>query len=298
MYEIKNLERVKDYKEKNNEWNAERKGMIMFKKVQETVSYIKKVVDLKPEIAIILGSGLGDLVDYVTISHEIAYEDIPHFPVSTVSGHAGKLVYGTLNGVEVLLMQGRFHYYEGYDMKQVTYPIYVMKQLGIEKLIVTNASGGINENFEPGDLMIINDFINFMGTNPLIGSNDDRFGVRFPDMSEAYSLELQEKARMVADDLEIAYKEGVYMACTGPSYETAAEIRAFRIYGADAVGMSTVPETMIANYLGMKVLGISCVTNMATGIQKMKHSHARVVEVANRASENICKWVTALVEKM
>ncbi|MFI3213979.1 MAG: purine-nucleoside phosphorylase [Lachnospiraceae bacterium] len=270
----------------------------MFNKVQETVNYIESVVNAQPKLAIILGSGLGNLVNYVTITHEIPYEEIPHFPISTVSGHAGKLVYGSLNGIDVLLMQGRFHFYEGYDMKQVTYPIYVMKQLGIEKLIVTNASGGINENFEPGDLMIISDFLNFMGTNPLIGANDERFGVRFPDMSEAYSLDLQDKAKVVANDLGIAYKEGVYMACTGPSYETAAEIRAFRIYGADAVGMSTVPETMIANYLGIKVLGISCITNMATGIQKMKHSHARVVEVANRASENMCKWVTALAPKL
>ncbi|MFI3227612.1 MAG: purine-nucleoside phosphorylase [Clostridia bacterium] len=270
----------------------------MFEKVIETTNYIENLVNVSPKLAIILGSGLGDLVNYVEISHEIAYEDIPHFPVSTVSGHAGKLVFGTLNGVEVLLMQGRFHFYEGYDMKQVTYPIYVMKQLGIEKLIVTNASGGINENFEPGDLMIINDFINFMGTNPLIGTNDERFGVRFPDMSEAYSLDLQAKAKAVADDLNIDYKEGVYMACTGPSYETAAEIRAFKMYGADTVGMSTVPETIIANYLGIKVLGISCVTNMATGIQKFKHSHARVVEVANRASQNMCKWVTAIAPKM
>lgn len=270
----------------------------MFEKAQDTVNYIKNTVNSQPKLAIILGSGLGDLVSYVDITHEIAYEDIPHFPISTVSGHAGKLVFGTLNGVEVLLMQGRFHFYEGYDMKQVTYPIYVMKQLSIEKLIVTNASGGINENFEPGDLMIINDFINFMGTNPLIGANDERFGVRFPDMSEAYSLDLQAKAKNVASDLGIDYKEGVYMACTGPSYETAAEIRAFKLFGADAVGMSTVPETMIANYLGIKVLGISCVTNMATGIQKMKHSHARVVEVANKASQNMCKWVTALAPKM
>lgn len=270
----------------------------MFERVQETVAYIKTKASSQPKLAIILGSGLGDLVNYVEISHEIAYEDIPHFPVSTVAGHAGKLVFGTLNGTEVLLMQGRFHFYEGYDMKQVTYPIYVMKELGIEKLIVTNASGGINESFEPGDLMIINDFINFMGTSPLIGANDERFGVRFPDMSEAYSLNLQDQARATARDLGITFKEGVYMACTGPSYETAAEIRAFRTYGADAVGMSTVPETMIANYLGMKVLGISCVTNMATGIQQMKHDHARVVEVANRASENMCKWVTALAPNM
>ena len=270
----------------------------MFNDIEKTSDYIKNNTKYCPKIAIILGSGLGDLVNFVEEKEEIKYEDIPNFPVSTVEGHAGKLVFGKINGVEALLMQGRFHFYEGYSMKEVTYPIYVMKQLGIEKLIVTNASGGINETFEPGTLMIINDFINFMGTNPLIGKNDERFGVRFPDMSEAYSLELIEKAKKVADSLKIAYKEGVYMACTGPNYETAAEIRAFKTLGADAVGMSTVPETIVANYLELKVLGISCITNMATGIQKFKHSHDRVVETAKKASENFCNLVSNIVKEL
>ncbi len=270
----------------------------MFENVIKTSEYIKNNTKFNPKIAIILGSGLGDLVNFVEEKEEINYEDIPNFPVSTVVGHAGKLVFGKINNVEVLLMQGRFHFYEGYSMKEVTYPIYVMKQLGIEKLIVTNASGGINETFEPGTLMLINDFINFMGTNPLIGKNDERFGVRFPDMSEAYSLELIDKAKKVADSLNIAYREGVYMACTGPNYETAAEIRVFKTLGADAVGMSTVPETIVANYLGLKVLGISCITNMATGIQKFKHSHDRVVETAKKASENFCTWVSNIVKEL
>ena len=269
----------------------------MFENIVKTTEYIKNNTKYNPKVAIILGSGLGDLVNFVEEKEEINYEDIPYFPVSTVVGHAGKLVFGKINNVEALLMQGRFHFYEGYSMKEVTYPIYVMKQLGIEKLIVTNASGGINETFEPGTLMIINDFINFMGTNPLIGKNDERFGVRFPDMSEAYSLELIDKAKKVADSLNIAYREGVYMACTGPNYETAAEIRAFKTLGADAVGMSTVPETIVANYLGLKVLGISCITNMATGIQKFKHSHDRVVETAKKASENFCTWVSNIVKE-
>ena len=269
----------------------------MFENIVKTTEYIKNNTKYNPKVAIILGSGLGDLVNFVEEKEEINYEDIPYFPVSTVAGHAGKLVFGKINNVEVLSMQGRFHFYEGYSMKEVTYPIYVMKQLGIEKLIVTNASGGINETFEPGTLMIINDFINFMGTNPLIGKNDERFGVRFPDMSEAYSLELIDKAKKVADSLNIAYREGVYMACTGPNYETAAEIRAFKTLGADAVGMSTVPETIVANYLGLKVLGISCITNMATGIQKFKHSHDRVVETAKKASENFCTWVSNIVKE-
>ncbi|MFR4986136.1 MAG: purine-nucleoside phosphorylase [Lachnospirales bacterium] len=270
----------------------------MFNNILKTSEYISNNTKFKPKIAIILGSGLGDLVDFVEEKEEIKYEDIPNFPVSTVAGHAGKLVFGKINSVEVLLMQGRFHFYEGYSMKEVTYPVYVMKQLGIEKLIVTNASGGINETFEPGTLMIINDFINFMGTNPLIGKNDERFGVRFPDMSEAYSLNFIEKAKNVADSLNISYKEGVYMACTGPNYETAAEIRAFKTLGADAVGMSTVPETIVANYLGLQVLGISCITNMATGIQKFKHSHDRVVETAKKASENFCTWVSNIVKEL
>lgn len=270
----------------------------MFDNVLKTSQYIKDNTKCSPKIAIILGSGLGDLVNFVEDREEIDYKDIPNFPVSTVVGHAGKLVFGKINNVEVLLMQGRFHFYEGYSMKEVTYPIYVMKQLGIEKLIVTNASGGINEAFEPGTLMIINDFINFMGDNPLIGKNDERFGVRFPDMSEAYSLELIEKAKNVAESLNIPYREGVYMACTGPNYETAAEIRAFKTLGADAVGMSTVPETIVANYLGLKILGISCITNMATGIQKFKHSHDKVVETAKRASEDFCIWVSNIVKQL
>ncbi len=270
----------------------------MINNIIETSNYIKNNTKFNPKIAIILGSGLGDLVKFVEDKEEIEYENIPNFPVSTVEGHTGKLVFGKINNIEVLLMQGRFHFYEGYSMKEVTYPIYVMKKLGIEKLIVTNASGGINETFKPGTLMIINDFINFMGTNPLIGKNDENFGVRFPDMSEPYSLDLIDKAKKVANNLNIDYREGVYMGCTGPNYETAAEIRAFKTLGADAVGMSTVPETIVANYLGLKVLGISCITNMATGIQKFKHSHERVVETAKKAAEDFCLWVSNIIKEL
>jgi purine-nucleoside phosphorylase len=213
-----------------------------------------------------------------------------------VTGHAGRLVFGKIRGVEVVLMQGRFHYYEGFTMKEVTYPVYVMKQLGIKKLIVTNACGGINTSFSPGTLMIINDFINLISDNPLIGINDERFGLRFPDMSEPYKIELIEKAKTIADDIGVEYKEGVYAGFMGPYYETAAEIRAIGRQGADAVGMSTVPETIAANYLGMDVLGISCITNMATGIQKVKHSHDRVVEIAKRSSVNLSKWVVKIIE--
>ena len=268
----------------------------MYIKVMESVKYIKENVKLEPKIAVILGSGLGGLGDEIEEKQFIKYEDIPNFPQSTVVGHEGRLIFGKLNGIDVLAMQGRFHFYEGYSMKEVTYPVYVMKQLGIEKLIVTNAAGGINTDFEPGTLMLISDFINMFGTNPLIGHNDERFGTRFPDMSEAYKLDLIGKAKEVAAELKIEYKEGVYAGCTGPYYETAAEVRMIGKLGADSVGMSTVPETIVANYLGLDVLGISCITNMATGIQKHKHSHENVVATAQKASENFCKWVAKIVE--
>lgn len=270
----------------------------MYDKVLESVKYIKDRVSSKPTIGVILGSGLGSLVDVMENKEYIDYIDIPNFPQSSskIQGHEGKLVFGSINGVDIMAMQGRFHYYEGYTMKEVTYPVFVMKLLGIEKLIVTNACGGINKTFEPGTLMIINDFINFASDNPLIGANDDRFGTRFPDMSEPYSLDLISKAKEVADTLGIPCREGVYAGLTGPYFETASEIRALAVLGADAVGMSTVPETIAANYLGIKVLGISCITNMATGIQKHKHSHEKVLETAARSSKNLCCWVQKLVE--
>ncbi len=272
----------------------------MYEKVLESMEYIKKNAQRNPKIAVILGSGLGNLVDVMENKLYINYSDIPHFPSSSsvVSGHGKRLVFGTINGIEVMAMEGRFHFYEGYTMKQVTYPIFVMKQFGIEKLIVTNACGGINTDFEPGDLMIINDFINLLGTNPLIGPNDERFGPRFPDMSEPYKKHLIELAKKAAKNNNIDYKEGVYAAFTGPYYETAAEIRMIKNMGADTVGMSTVPETIVGNYLGLEVLGISCITNMATGIQTCKHSHDRVVETANQASAKLCKLVADVIPEM
>ena len=270
----------------------------MYDKIMESVEYIQSKIKRNPKIAIILGSGLGDLVNDVKDIEDISYKDIPNFPVSTVKGHEGKLVFGEINNIEVMLMQGRFHYYEGYTMKEVTYPVYVMKKLGIEKIIVTNACGGINKSFESGTLMLIKDFINLFGDNPLIGVNDERLGPRFPDMSEPYKLELIDKAKKIGDDLGIKYAEGVYAGFMGPYYETAAEIVMIGRHGADAVGMSTVPETIVANYLGIDVLGIACITNMATGIQKVKHSHERVVETAQKLSADLCRWVTQIVEEM
>lgn len=269
---------------------------MLFEKVNETVEFLMGKTKYRPKIAVVLGSGLGDLVNYITGQEEVDYEEIPNFPVSTVAGHAGKLVFGKIGGVEVVAMKGRFHFYEGYDMKTVTYPMYVFKQFGIEKVIVSNAAGGINRSFEPGTLMIITDFINSFGTNPLIGHNDERFGPRFPDMSEVYKKTFIEKAKKVADEIGVKYREGVYIGVTGPYYETAAEIKVFEQNGASAVGMSTVPESMVANYLGMEVLGISCITNMATGIATKAHSHEDVMAVAKRTGEDFCRWVAKIVE--
>jgi len=221
----------------------------MYDKVLESVNYIKSRITSKPKISIILGSGLGDLVSHIEKSCEINYEDIPHFPVSTVKGHSGKLIFGSINNVEIMALSGRFHFYEGYSMKEVTYPVFVMKLLEIEKMIVTNACGGINKNYKPGTLMIIDDFINLMGTNPLYGINDDRFGPRFPDMTEPYKKYLIETTKEVAKKHNIILEQGVYAGFQGPYYETRAEIKMISGFGADTVGMSTVPETIVSNYL-------------------------------------------------
>ena len=270
---------------------------MLYDNIMESAAFIKAAVSQTPEIGIILGSGLGGLVDIMENKEVSPYSQIPHFPVSHVEGHAGNLVFGSIGGKSVVCMQGRFHYYEGFHMQEVTYPVYVMKQLGVRYLIVTNACGGINKSFKPGDLMIITDHINFSANNSLIGINDDRLGPRFPDMTEAYNRELIHKAQEIADHMGLEYEHGVYIFFPGPCFETAAEIRAFAALGADAVGMSTVPEVIAANYLGIKVLGISCITNMATGISKTKHDHAEVLKTADRASENLCSWVRELVSR-
>ncbi len=268
---------------------------MFYEKVKESAQFIQGRTSLRPTTGIILGSGLGSLVDIMEERAVIPYTEIPNFPRSHVAGHAGNLVIGRIGQEIIAAMQGRFHYYEGFTMKEVTYPIYVMKLLGIENLIVTNACGGINRDFEPGDLMILTDYINMLGNNSLIGENDERFGVRFPDMSEAYAKELIRKAEKTAEKLGISCKKGVYAIFSGPCYETAAEIRAYERLGADAIGMSTVPETIAANYLGMKVLGIACITNMATGIAKTKHSHEEVMRIAGESSEKMCSWVRQLL---
>lgn len=259
-----------------------------FENIYESYNYLKENVEIKPEIGIILGSGLGDVVNLLSDKQIISYKDIPHFPCSNVVGHEGNLVFGKVNNLNVVIMQGRTHYYEGKGFDPVVYPIYVLKLLGIDKLIITNACGAVNENFKPGNLMLITDYINLLGINPLIGDNNEDFGPRFPDMSESYSKELINKVKSIAD---IPLQEGVYAFFNGPCYETAAEIRTYKMMGADVVGMSTVPETIVANYMGIKVLGISCITNMATGLAKEKHSHKEVLEVANRSSLNLCNLI-------
>lgn len=269
-----------------------------YENYKQSYDYIINQTSHKPKIAIILGSGLGDLVKVMEEKESIAYSDIPHFPVSTLQGHEGNLVFGKIGDKEVVCMQGRFHYYQGFTMKEVVYPLYVMKLMGVEKVIVTNACGGINASFTPGDLMLITDYINMLGNNPLIGDNDERFGVRFPDMSEPYNESLINLAKTLAPKHDIEPKEGVYALFSGPCFETKAEIKAYRTLGADAIGMSTVPETIVANYLGMKVLGIACITNMATGLRVGNHSHEEVLEIANKASEKLCAWVEDIVKQM
>jgi len=263
--------------------------------MNKTVEYIKeKIGDFKPEIGIVLGSGLGELADeYCDV--KIPFKDIPGFPESTIKGHRGNLVFADINGKKVVMMQGRFHYYEGHSMATVTYPIKVMKKLGVENLIITNAAGGVNPFFKPSSLMIIKDHINFMGANPLIGPNDDELGERFPDMSEVYPKSLRKIAYTCAEKLDIPVERGVYIALSGPTYETPAEVNMVRTLGADAVGMSTVPEAIVAKWMGIKVLGISCICNSAAGVSTVGLSHKEVLEAAEKAKVNFKRLVLDIV---
>jgi len=229
--------------------------------INETLEVIRKFTTEKYSIGIILGTGLGGLVKEIEVKHQINYEDLPHFPISTVESHHGKLIFGKINGKNVVAMQGRFHYYEGYSMQQITYPVRVMKFLGVETLLVSNACGGMNPDYRRGDVMIMIDHINMLGDNPLIGKNEDELGPRFPDMSEPYNYELIELAEKIALESKIKVQKGVYVAVPGPNLETRAEYRFLRATGADVVGMSTIPENIVANHMGMKVLGISIVTD-------------------------------------
>lgn len=270
----------------------------LYKNVLEAKEYIEKIITNKPSIGLILGSGLGTLGEEVDNKTIIEYSHIPNFPVSTVEGHKGRFILGELESVDVAVMQGRFHFYEGYSMQEIVFPILVMKAIGINKIIVTNAAGGINAILNAGNLMLINDHINFISGNPLIGENIDYFGPRFPDMSNAYSKRLIEIAKELCKKHNIEIKEGVYISMSGPAYETPAEIRMARILGADAVGMSTVPEVIAANHAGMEVLGISCITNMAAGVQDKPLSHIEVVNTAEAVKENFIKLIRLIVKEI
>lgn len=260
----------------------------------------KKVLEVcgTAEIGVILGSGLGDYAQALEDAVRLPYAEIPGFPRSTVAGHAGMLCCGMLHGKRVMMMQGRFHYYEGYSMKDVTLPVRVMQRIGVKTLIVTNACGGINLSYTPGDLMLIADMFSLTGQNPLIGPNLDEFGPRFPDMSCAFDRELRALAHACAKEQGFSLQEGVYAQMTGPCYETPAEIRMLRTLGADAVGMSTVPEVIVARHGGMRVLGVSCITNMAAGILPQPLNHAEVTETANRVKDRFKGLLDAVIGQM
>jgi purine-nucleoside phosphorylase len=266
--------------------------------IMEALNFIRTRTKLEPKIGIILGTGLGGLAKEIEAETIIDYGDIPHFPISTVESHHGKLIFGKLFGKDVVAMQGRFHYYEGYTMKQITFPVRVMKFLGVKYLLISNAAGGLNPLFRKGDLMIITDHINLLGDNPLIGPNDDELGPRFPDMSEPYSKELIELAEQIALEEKIRVQKGVYVAMTGPSLETRAEYRFLRLIGADAVGMSTVPENIVANHMGMKVFGISVITDECFPDALQPLSVEEVIRVASETEPKLTRLMKRLVEKI
>jgi purine-nucleoside phosphorylase len=276
-------------------------SMTLLEQVQESVSYIRKHTKMRPEIGIILGTGLGGLVREIRKEIVLDYDEIPHFPISTVESHHGKLIFGTLAGRKVVAMQGRFHFYEGYTLQNVTYPVRVMSNkigLGVKTLLISNAAGGMNPEFRRGDLMIIDDHINMQGDNPLIGENIDELGPRFPDMSEPYSKELISLANKVARDLKIKVQHGVFVAVQGPNLETRAEYRMLRNIGADAVGMSTVPENIIANHMGMRSFGISIITDECFPDTLEPVSVEQIIKTANRAEPKLTKLMKELVRRI
>ena len=267
----------------------------MLEKIKKTADFLKERMHTQPETAIILGTGLGSLANEITEKYEIKYEEIPNFPVSTVEGHNGKLIFGKLGNKDIMAMQGRFHYYEGYSMQEVTFPVRVMKELGIKTLFVSNASGGTNPAFEIGDLMIITDHINYFPEHPLRGKN--LYGDRFPDMSEAYSKELIQKALQIAKEKGIKVQQGVYVGTQGPTFETPAEYKLFRIFGADAVGMSTVPEVIVANHCKIKVFGISVITDLGVEGKIVEVSHEEVQIAADAAQPKMTTIMRELINR-
>jgi purine-nucleoside phosphorylase len=270
----------------------------MFARVEEAAAAVRARCGTPPTVAIVLGSGLGDFADTLHESIATRYEELPHWPASNVVGHAGRLVVGTVAGKRVAALAGRVHFYEGHDLSTVVFATRVMGRIGVKQLILTNAAGGINTGFAQGALMVIDDHINLLGSNPLVGPNDHRFGQRFPDMSEVYSRRLRAVADAAARESGVAVSHGIYVAVHGPSYETPAEIRAFRTIGADAVGMSTVPEAIAARHMGMEVLGISCITNMAAGVLPQPLDHNEVMETARRVRGSFIALLEAIIDRL
>jgi purine-nucleoside phosphorylase len=271
----------------------------LYDRASEASRYIlAKAQSRAPVVAVVLGSGLGSVADAIDNRVEIPYGEIPHFVNSTVEGHDGKLIVGSCSGVDVVLMKGRFHFYEGYSMEEVTLPVRVFNVMGVRALVLTNAAGGTAPHLSPGSLMVITDHINLMGENPLRGSNDERFGPRFPDMTSVYATAFVEAAHEAAREISVVLSEGVYMALRGPTYETPAEIRMMRKLGADAVGMSTVPEAIVARHCGIKVLAISCITNIAAGLTNAEINHAEVMEVGKRSGKQLAELILRVIPRI
>lgn len=270
----------------------------MLEKIKESAAYLNKRITKAPKVAIVLGSGLGGLVDHLDIEIEIPYNEIPNFPTSTVPGHKGSIIFGKMNAIDVVVMAGRFHYYEGYTMKEVTFPLQVLREIGIEQLILSNAAGGMNPTFKVGDIMVIKDHINLMGDNPLLGPNEDQLGPRFQEMSEAYSKRMIKIAFQTAEKLNIHLQQGVYVGVTGPCFETPAEYRAFHILGGDTVGMSTIPETIVARHRGMEVFALSVVTDLGVVGIVEKVSHEEVLMAAKVAGPKMIELVYNMLPQL
>jgi purine-nucleoside phosphorylase len=270
----------------------------MLEKIKEAVAYLSSQTEIVPEIGVILGTGLGGLVNEIEVIDEVSYENIPHFPVSTVESHSGKLIFGKLGGKQVVAMQGRFHFYEGYDLKEVTFPVRVMKLLGIKRLIVSNASGGVNPDFQVGEIMVINDHIDFFPGNPLIGKNIDELGPRFPDMSEPYDAEMVALAQKIAEEKNIRLATGVYLGLTGPTLETPAEYKMVRVMGADAVGMSTVPEVIVARHMEIPCFAISIITDLGVPGKIKKVSVEDVIAVASKQEPKMTEIIKELIARV
>ncbi|MGM0650069.1 MAG: purine-nucleoside phosphorylase [Bacteroidota bacterium] len=269
----------------------------MLKQIEGTANFIRDRITLSPEVGIILGTGLGGLVDEIEINETLPYDSIPDFPVSTVEGHHGRLIFGSLNGKSIVAMQGRFHYYEGYSAEKITFPVRVMKKLGIKHLFVSNASGGVNPDFEIGDLMVINDHINLI-PNPLIGKHHKGYGPRFPDMSKVYDPDLISEVKQIAEENNIKIQEGVYTAVTGPTFETPAEYRYFRIIGSDTVGMSTVPEVIVARQMGIPCFAISIITDLGVPGKIVEISHEEVQKVASKAEKKMTLLIKTMMKRI